>query len=401
MPPGDSVSQKNLHCVAGSLYGVHFCVVSCKKVFCQETRQASPCRETGDSHMQIETENKTALQSSGVPGSLTMGDGEVAVIGIDIGSTTAKIVVFCGEAGCPAGSGRLVYSCYERHFSQVRPKTLELLRRVQPLVGNRRVRVAISGSAGLGLARAANIPFVQEVFATAETVRRLEPDTSAVIELGGEDAKIIFFDGGLDERMNGTCAGGTGAFIDQMATLLDLTIEEMDELSLRHTRIYPIASRCGVFAKTDIQPLLNQGAAKENIAASIYAAVASQTIAGLAQGRRIGGKVMSLGGPLYYWMTNTHCSRNTVGCRSRWARHCTPPDKTGKPIWTLCSLTWRNPAAPCPQRRTPRRCSPPRRSTAHSANATTARPPRRYTRRITAAMLSWASTAAPPPPNWF
>lgn len=250
--------------------------------------------------MQIETENKTALQSSGVPGSLTMGDGEIAVIGIDIGSTTAKIVVFCGEAGCPAGSGRLVYSCYERHFSQVRPKTLELLRRVQPLVGNRRVRVAISGSAGLGLARAANIPFVQEVFATAETVRRLEPDTSAVIELGGEDAKIIFFDGGLDERMNGTCAGGTGAFIDQMATLLDLTIEEMDELSLRHTRIYPIASRCGVFAKTDIQPLLNQGAAKENIAASIYAAVASQTIAGLAQGRRIGGKVMFLGGPLYY-----------------------------------------------------------------------------------------------------
>ena len=250
--------------------------------------------------MQIETENKTVLQSSGVPGSLTMGDGEVAVIGIDIGSTTAKIVVFCGEAGCPAGSGRLVYSCYERHFSQVRPKTLELLRRVQPLVGNRRVRVAISGSAGLGLARAANIPFVQEVFATAETVRRLEPDTSAVIELGGEDAKIIFFDGGLDERMNGTCAGGTGAFIDQMATLLDLTIEEMDELSLRHTRIYPIASRCGVFAKTDIQPLLNQGAAKENIAASIYAAVASQTIAGLAQGRRIGGKVMFLGGPLYY-----------------------------------------------------------------------------------------------------
>ena len=135
--------------------------------------------------MQIETENKTTLQSSGVPGSLTMGDGEVAVIGIDIGSTTAKIVVFCGEAGCPAGSGRLVYSCYERHFSQVRPKTLELLRRVQPLVGNRRVRVAISGSAGLGLARAANIPFVQEVFATAETVRRLEPDTSASLNWAG------------------------------------------------------------------------------------------------------------------------------------------------------------------------------------------------------------------------
>ncbi len=215
-----------------------------------------------------------------------------AAIGIDIGSTTAKLVVFC--------DGRLVYSCYERHFSQVRPKTLELLSRVRDTVGNRPVYVSISGSAGLGLAKAAGIPFVQEVFATGETVRSLEPDTSVVIELGGEDAKVIFFDGGMDERMNGTCAGGTGAFIDQMATLLDVTVEQMDELSLHHTRVYPIASRCGVFAKTDIQPLLNQGAAKENIAASIFAAVASQTIAGLAQGRRIDGKVMFLGGPLYY-----------------------------------------------------------------------------------------------------
>ena len=219
-------------------------------------------------------------------------DGRFAAIGIDIGSTTAKIVVFC--------DGKLVYSCYERHFSQVRPKTLELLLRVKEEIGDRPVWVSISGSAGLGLANAAGIPFVQEVFATGETVKALEPDTSAVIELGGEDAKVIFFKGGMDERMNGTCAGGTGAFIDQMATLLDVTVEQMDELSLRHTRIYPIASRCGVFAKTDIQPLLNQGAAKENIAASIYAAVASQTIAGLAQGRRIEGKVMFLGGPLYY-----------------------------------------------------------------------------------------------------
>ncbi len=215
-----------------------------------------------------------------------------AAIGIDIGSTTAKIVVFC--------DGKLAYSCYERHFSQVRPKTLELLLRVRDLVGDRPVYVSISGSAGLGLAGAAGIPFVQEVFATGETVRSLEPDTSVVIELGGEDAKVIFFDGGMDERMNGTCAGGTGAFIDQMATLLDVTVEQMDELALHHTRVYPIASRCGVFAKTDIQPLLNQGAAKENIAASIFAAVASQTIAGLAQGRRIAGKVMFLGGPLYY-----------------------------------------------------------------------------------------------------
>ena len=219
-------------------------------------------------------------------------EGRFAAIGIDIGSTTAKLVVFC--------DGKLVYSCYERHFSQVRPKTLELLQRVRDMVGDRPVKAAISGSAGFGMASSAKIPFVQEVFATGETVKALEPDTSVVIELGGEDAKVIFFKGGMDERMNGTCAGGTGAFIDQMATLLDVTTQQLDELALHHTRIYPIASRCGVFAKTDIQPLLNQGAAKENIAASIFAAVASQTIAGLAQGRKIEGKVMFLGGPLYY-----------------------------------------------------------------------------------------------------
>ena len=219
-------------------------------------------------------------------------EGRFAAIGIDIGSTTAKLVVFC--------DGKLVYSCYERHFSQVRTKTLELLQRVRDMVGDRPVKAAISGSAGFGMASSAGIPFVQEVFATGETVKALEPDTSVVIELGGEDAKVIFFKGGMDERMNGTCAGGTGAFIDQMATLLDVTTQQLDELALHHTRIYPIASRCGVFAKTDIQPLLNQGAAKENIAASIFAAVASQTIAGLAQGRKIEGKVMFLGGPLYY-----------------------------------------------------------------------------------------------------
>ena len=160
--------------------------------------------------------------------------------------------------------------------------------------------MALSGSAGLGLAESVGIPFVQEVFATGEVVKRLEPDTSAVIELGGEDAKIIFFDGGMEERMNGSCAGGTGAFIDQMATLLNVSVDEMDQLSLRHTRIYPIASRCGVFAKSDIQPLLNQGANKEDVAASIYQAVVNQTIAGLAQGRKISGKVLFLGGPLYY-----------------------------------------------------------------------------------------------------
>ena len=213
-------------------------------------------------------------------------------IGIDIGSTTAKAVLI--------EDGEILFSCYERHFSQVRSKTLEIVKRLRDLIKDREFTVAISGSAGLGLAEAAKIPFVQEVYATSETVRELAPDTSVVIELGGEDAKVIFFKGGMDQRMNGTCAGGTGAFIDQMATLLNVTNEEMDKLSLQHERIYPIASRCGVFAKTDIQPLLNQGAQKSDVAASIYQAVVNQTIAGLAQGRKIEGKVMFLGGPLYY-----------------------------------------------------------------------------------------------------
>ncbi len=215
-----------------------------------------------------------------------------ALLGIDIGSTTAKVVL--------EQNGKITYQCYERHFSQVRVKTLEILSRLKEMIGEDQIKVAISGSAGLGLANAAGLPFVQEVFATGEVVRKLQPDTNAVVELGGEDAKVIFFDGGTDERMNGSCAGGTGAFIDQMATLLDLTVEEMDELSLQAERVYPIASRCGVFAKTDIQPLLNQGAAKADIAASIYRAVVNQTIAGLAQGRRIEGKVMFLGGPLSF-----------------------------------------------------------------------------------------------------
>ena len=213
-------------------------------------------------------------------------------LGIDIGSTTAKVVL--------VENGKVLYEKYERHLSQVRQKTLELLQEMKELLTGRKFHAAISGSAGLGMAEAADVPFVQEVYATGEAVRRFEPDTNAVIELGGEDAKVIFFDRGLDERMNGSCAGGTGAFIDQMAVLLNMTVSEMDAASLQHKRIYPIASRCGVFAKTDIQPLLNQGASKADVAASIFQAVVNQTIAGLAQGRKIQGKVMFLGGPLYY-----------------------------------------------------------------------------------------------------
>ena len=213
-------------------------------------------------------------------------------LGIDIGSTTAKLVLRDGD--------RVLYQIYERHFSQVRQKTLDLLLSIPHLAPDEPFLLAISGSAGLGLAQSAELAFVQEVFATGEVIKYIAPDTSTVIELGGEDAKIIFFDGGTDERMNGSCAGGTGAFIDQMATLLDVTVDEMDKLSLDCHRIYPIASRCGVFAKTDIQPLLNQGARKEDIAASIYQAVVDQTIAGLARGRKIEGRVLFLGGPLYY-----------------------------------------------------------------------------------------------------
>ena len=186
---------------------------------------------------------------------------EPVCIGIDVGSITAKIMVRKGE--------KTLYESYERHFSMVRQKALELISRVKDIIGASPVKIAISGSAGLGVAKAAGFPFVQEVYATAETVKTYAPETNCVIELGGEDAKVIFFDGGIDERMNGSCAGGTGAFIDQMATLLGITAGELDDLSRGYVRIYPIASRCGVFAKTDIQPLLNQGVRKEDIAASI------------------------------------------------------------------------------------------------------------------------------------
>ncbi len=222
---------------------------------------------------------------------VSSGDDSL-LLGMDIGSTTAKVVVL--------DKGVIVWQKYERHFSQVRQKAVDLIKEAAPFLKGRLFCAAISGSAGLGLAKAAKLPFVQEVFATGEVVEALQSDTDVVVELGGEDAKVIFFHGGMDERMNGTCAGGTGAFIDQMATLLSITVEELDHLSLKHERLYPIASRCGVFAKSDIQPLLNQGAKKADIAASIYQAVVDQTIAGLAQGRKIAGHVMFLGGPLHY-----------------------------------------------------------------------------------------------------
>ena len=214
-------------------------------------------------------------------------------VGIDIGSTTVKVVVLDQQ-------NKLLFRSYERHFSKTRERTCETLRSIRDMLSGQMIRLTITGSAGLGVATAANIDFVQEVYATAAAVNAYIPDTDAVIELGGEDAKIIFFGGALEERMNGSCAGGTGAFIDQMATLMNVTVTELDALSLKHEKIYPIASRCGVFAKTDIQPILNQGGRKEDVAASIFQAVVDQTIAGLTQGRELKGKIVFLGGPLHF-----------------------------------------------------------------------------------------------------
>ena len=215
-------------------------------------------------------------------------------VGIDIGSTTVKTVVL-------SETGEILFHAYERHYSQVREKAAEQLRSAAGLfVSDANAVPAITGSAGLGVAKASKLPFVQEVYATAAVVRERVPGADAVIELGGEDAKIIFFGANLEERMNGTCAGGTGAFIDQMATLLNVTVPELNELALRHEKIYPISSRCGVFAKSDIQPILNQGGRKEDIAASIFQAVVDQTVAGLAQGRELTGKLIFLGGPLTF-----------------------------------------------------------------------------------------------------
>ena len=212
-------------------------------------------------------------------------------MGIDVGSTTVKVTVVDG--------GEVLYRSYERHFAQVRETVLRELNKIKEQFGGD-FSASITGSAGLGLSQRSCINFVQEVQAAFVAIRSFYPDADAAIELGGEDAKIIFITGGTEQRMNGSCAGGTGAFIDQMATLLNITVQEMDEYALRAEKIYPIASRCGVFAKSDIQPLINQGARKEDISASIFQAVVDQTVSGLAQGRRIKGKVLFLGGPLYF-----------------------------------------------------------------------------------------------------
>ncbi len=230
-------------------------------------------------------------------------------LGLDIGSTTIKCVVLDND-------NKLIYSTYERHYSQITDKTAEILNTVcSKIDGVEDAYVAMSGSAGMGVAQACGIDFIQEVYATRIAANTFLPGTDVVIELGGEDAKILFLTNGLEVRMNGTCAGGTGAFIDQMATLLNVPLEELDDLAKKHERTYTIASRCGVFAKTDIQPLLNQGARKADIAESIFNAVVSQTVAGLAQGREIEGQIVYLGGPLTFMSELRKCFDTTLNTK--------------------------------------------------------------------------------------
>jgi predicted CoA-substrate-specific enzyme activase len=214
-------------------------------------------------------------------------------MGIDVGSTTVKVVLI-------DDNGKTFFSEYRRHFSDIKNTVKELFKEVKTIVKDEPFTVVITGSGGLLLSKMLDLPFVQEVIANKTAIQKFLPDTDVVIELGGEDAKILYLSGGLEQRMNGTCAGGTGSFIDQMSILLKTDADGLNSLAEKHKIIYPIAARCGVFAKSDVQPLLNEGAAKEDIAASILQAVVTQTISGLAQGRPIKGNIVFLGGPLHF-----------------------------------------------------------------------------------------------------
>jgi len=214
-------------------------------------------------------------------------------LGIDIGSTTVKVVVI-------DKIGKILFGEYQRHFSNIQDTLLELSRKARAALGNVNFCAMITGSGGLSLAKWVGLDFIQEVVAVSNAVSETARDTDVAIEIGGEDAKIIYFTGGLEQRMNGICAGGTGSFIDQMSSLLQTDAQGLNEYAKGHKVIYPIAARCGVFAKSDIQPLINDGASKPDLAASIFQAVASQTISGLACGKPIRGKVAFLGGPLHF-----------------------------------------------------------------------------------------------------
>ncbi len=216
------------------------------------------------------------------------------LLGIDIGSTTVKITILDEDK-------HLLFSDYERHFANIQDTLAALLEKAESALGEAEVSPVITGSGGLTLAKHLDVPFVQEVIAVSTALQAYAPKTDVAIELGGEDAKIIYFEGGnVEQRMNGICAGGTGSFIDQMASLLKTDAVGLNEYAKGYQDIYPIAARCGVFAKTDIQPLINDGAKKEDLAASIFQAVVNQTISGLACGKPIRGHVAFLGGPLHF-----------------------------------------------------------------------------------------------------
>ncbi|WP_334293898.1 acyl-CoA dehydratase activase-related protein [Vallitalea guaymasensis] len=214
-------------------------------------------------------------------------------VGFDIGSTTIKIVVLNQHR-------EIIFSKYKRHYSDIKESVRELIKEVYDKYCDKNITINVSGSAGLGISEKLDIHFIQEVISCSLAIENLAPKTDVAIELGGEDAKIIYFTNGVEQRMNGTCAGGTGAFIDQMASLLKTDPTGLNELAKDYNNIYPIAARCGVFAKSDIQPLLNEGAAKEDIAVSIFQSIVTQTISNLACGRPIKGNVAFLGGPLYF-----------------------------------------------------------------------------------------------------
>ncbi len=230
----------------------------------------------------------------------SMMNTRVIRVGIDVGSTTVKVVALNQQ-------GETIYSKYERHRADIRSTIISVVEMALDAIEQQHsgdemplLSVKVTGSGGLAVSHWLSVPFIQEVVASTTAVRKMIPQTDVAIELGGEDAKITYFKGGIEQRMNGTCAGGTGAFIDQMAALLETDADGINELARGAAMIYPIAARCGVFAKTDVQPLINEGARREDIAASIYQAVVSQTISGLACGKPIRGHVAFLGGPLHF-----------------------------------------------------------------------------------------------------
>jgi predicted CoA-substrate-specific enzyme activase len=216
--------------------------------------------------------------------------------GVDIGSTTAKVVI-CDN------SGNMIFSRYHRHKARTEAVTLEIFNEALKELGNVEFNLAVTGSAGMGLAEAYHLPFIQEVVASARFIKDVYPEVRTFIEIGGEDSKIIFFDDHFrpDMRMNGSCAGGTGAFIDQMAVLLNVPVSEFNALAEKAVSIYPIASRCGVFAKTDIQALLSRDVSREDVAASVFHSVAIQVITALSRGRDIKSKILLGGGPLSFY----------------------------------------------------------------------------------------------------